>query len=293
MTTFSGLVDNVLLTAMGLSGGQDIYCTLSDAISDTDSSFSIDGPSFEDGFGISTGILEVDDELMYAQSADRTGGIYAGVLRGWGGTARAAHADNALVRVNPRITRTLVKRHINEAIHAVFPRVTAVKAVTFEYEAAVLTYDLPAGATGVLSVQWETPGPSGRWEAARRWSFDENVGGTPTITIWDASPGRNVQVTYTAAPAPLVANTDVFTTVTGLPDYFEEVVTLGAIYRTLLALDNGSIGVPSAEQRLIGQVVPLGTSSKIAKDYFAFYQQALDTAVKQHRARRPVPRHYI
>ena len=77
----------------------------------------------------------------------------------------------------------------------------------------------------------------------RSWSFNASANTTDfangkSIDIMDSiTPGRTIQVTYSAAPTELSSNSDVFASVTGLPSSAEDVVTYGACYRLLPALE--------------------------------------------------------
>lgn len=287
MSQLGALIEEVLLDLEGYIEDQDVFGTLHASIASGDLTFTIDGAVFPDGSGFSPGILEIGDELVYVQAINKATGIATGVLRGWRGTTATAWPAGTLVRNNPRFPRIAVKRAINNTLKAMYPRVYAIKSTEFMCQAARIRYDLPADVAEVLDVSWSVPGPTRSWENVRRWDFDRNA---PSVTasgraleIVDALPGRTVQVTYQAEPAALSNLTDEFTTVTGLPDWCEEIVVIGACWRLIQHLDAGTVGTRTAEQRLINGQVPIGSGVQIAKQYAQMFELRMEQAAERLR----------
>lgn len=301
MATFEDIIQEVLMNLEGFNGDQDIYGTLNAGISSTASSFKVDGAVFADGSGFSTGLLEVGDELIYAQSLDRTTGVFTGCMRGWRGTTAAAWPANTLVRNNPRFPRLAVKRAINDTIRALTPRVPAIKTYEFTYKGAQVRYDLPEDVRNVIQVSWFVPGASKTWETSKRWNFDL-TGGSSSATgraldVWDALPGRKVQVVYQAEPLPLSSPSDNITA-SGLMDWVRDLVVMGACYRLAATIDAGRTQATTAEQGLINAKGYYGSASlsagqSLSKYFYTLYQQRLAEAEARIQDMYPVARHYI
>lgn len=287
MSQLGALIEEVLLDLEGYIEDQDVFGTLHASVASGDLTFTIDGAVFPDGSGFSPGILEIGDELVYVQQINKATGVASGVLRGWRGTTPTAWPAGTLIRNNPRFPRIAVKRAINNTLKAMYPRVYAIKSTEFMCQAARIRYDLPADVAEVLDVSWSVPGPTRSWENVRRWDFDRNA---PSVTasgraleLVDALPGRTVQVTYQAEPAALSNLTDEFTTVTGLPDWCEEIVVIGACWRLIQHLDAGTVGTRTAEQRLINGQVPIGSGVQIAKQYAQMFELRMEQAAERLR----------
>lgn len=287
MTALGDLIEEVLLDLEGFIEDQDIFGTLHANVAAGDLTFTLDGAVWPDGSGFSPGILEVGDELVYVQAIDKTTGVCSGVLRGWRGTTATAWPAGTLVRNNPRFPRVAVKRAINHTLRAMYPRVFAVKSTEFTCQASRIRYDLPADAREVLDVSWSAPGPTRQWVPVRRWDFDRNAPVSSAtgraIELIDALPGRTIQVTYQAEPAPLSALADDFETVTGLQSWAQEIVVLGACWRLVAHLDAGTVGTRTAEQRLINGQVPMGAGVQVAKQYAQMFELRMNEAAERLR----------
>lgn len=287
MSQLGALIEEVLLDLEGFIEDQDIFGTLHADITTSASTFVLDGAVFPDGSGFSPGILEVGDELVYVQAVDKTTGTASGVLRGWRGTTPTAWPAGTLVRNNPRLPRMAVKRAINNTLKALYPRVFAVKSTEFLCQAGRVRYDLPADAREVLDVTWSAPGSTRSWVPVRRWDFDRDAPAVSAtgraIEIIDALSGRTVHVQYQAEASQLSGLTDEFTTVTGLPEWVEEIVVLGACWRLMAHLGSGDVGTRTAEQRLINGQVPMGSSVQVAKQYAQMFELRMNEAAERLR----------
>lgn len=302
MSTFEDLVQEVLLHVEGYLGQQDVYGTVSDAggagtfwdATDTTTG-TVSGGTYADGSGFTPGIIEVSDELIYAEAFDRATGVFTGCLRGWRGSTAAAHVAGEIVRNNPRFPRIQVKRAINDTVTNLYPELPAMKTTQFTAQGAVARYDLPTDARGIQSVRWSLPGSSGVWTEAKQWRFDSEPGGETagnrSIDVMDVLPGRTVRVVYRAEPSSMASGSDVFSTTTGLEDFAREVVVYGAVSRLMSGVDLGKVSGTSASQKLLNQVDPVGGGSEQAKYYMALYQQKLVEAKSRLREMYPVKRH--
>lgn len=290
MSQLGALIEEVLLDLEGYIEDQDVFGTLHASLSDSALTFTLDGAVFPDGSGFSPGILEIGDELVYAQAVDKTTGVVTGALRGWRGTTPTAWPAGTLVRNSPRLPRIAVKRAINHTLRAMYPRVYAIKSETFTAQGGKVRYSLPADVVEVLDVAWSVPGATGSWENARRWDFDRNAAGVTgrAVEVIDVMAGRSVSVTYQAEPGTLDNLTDDFTTATGLPEWCEEIVVLGACWRLIQHLDSGTVGTRTAEQRLINGQVPIGSGVQIAKQYAQMFELRMEQAAERLRQEHDV-----
>lgn len=253
-----------------------------------------------DATAISRGVLEIGDELIWADTVDTTA-LTATVPpygRGYRGTTAAAHASGTRVVSSPLFPRTLVKQALNQAIVSVFPDLTAIGTSTFTYSPTVSTFALPAGALDVIQVSWQSIGPSREWFPIRRWRVDKHANTSAfasgvTVSVYDQIvPGRTIQVVYTKQPSQLVNASDEFSTVTGLPASSEDVIRLGAAYRMVPFFDSPHLSGMSAEADFAANQRPVGASAQLGRFLLQQYQVRLTEEARRLQSIYPIRSHY-
>ena len=298
MATLSDMISEVRSNLAGYTLRQDriTYLANSGGINTTDTTIQIGSSD-----NLAKGIIEIDDELMWIDSfnkANSTLTVIPGFGRGYQGTTPSPHAQNSQVTMTPTFPRGVIKQAINDTINSFYPKLFATFSTVFTFNAAQVTYNLPAGARDALFVSWQTPGPSKEWLPVNRWRIDRmaNVAtfnSPTTINLYEKiQPGRKVQVWYSALPVTMSNATDDFVDVTGLPESCRDVVVLGAAYRLLSYLDTGRINLTSAEADLADAKLPSTAGASSSKYVFALYQQRLQEEATKLQDRYPIRVHY-
>ena len=298
MPTLSQMISEVRSNLAGYTLRQDRITNLANTggITATDLSIKIGSAD-----NLAKGIIEIDDELMWINSFDRTNltlNVIPGFGRGYQGTTPSPHAQNAQITMTPTFPRTTIKQAINDTINSFYPKLFAIYSTTFTFNAAQVAYPLPDDARDVLFVSWQTVGPSKEWLPVNRWRIDRmaNVAAfntTKTVNIYDKiMPGRTVQVYYSALPNNLTNSTDDYAVVSGLPESTRDVATLGAAYRLLSYLDTGRINLTSAEADLADTKLPSTSGASASKYVFALFQQRLAEESVKLQDRFPIRVHY-
>lgn len=295
MTTFNELIDETMLYLYGFTTLQDQATSLVGSITSTDLTLTVSNAS-----SISRGVLEIEDELIWVDSVDTTTNVVtiAPYGRGYRGTTAAAHASLLRVVSSPLFPRHVVKRALNQAISSTYPSLFGVGRTTFIYDADVSSYSMPAGTQKILAVSYDTYGSNGEWQPVNRYRMDQTANLTDfttgaSITLYDGiSPGRTVQVVYTKTPTELVANGDVFTTVTGLPSSCEDVIRLGAAYRMIPFFDSPHLSGMSAESDFAANMRPVGGAASLSKYLLQAYQIRLQEEAVRLGSLYPVRMHY-
>lgn len=299
MATLKDMVDEVRANLAGYTMRQDriTYLANTSGITTTSSSIQIGSSS-----NLAKGIIEIDDELIWIDSFDKTSStlnVIPGFGRGYSNTSPAPHAQYAQVTLSPTFPRVTIKQAINDTINSVFPKLWSIQSTTFTFNAAVSTYALPDDAEDVLAVTWQPVGPTKEWLPVKRWRMDGMANATAfnsnsTVTIYDGvTSGRTVQVWYTSQPSTLDSNTEDFTDVTGLPDTCRDVIVLGAAYRLLSYLDAGRINLTSAESDNADTKIPSTAGVSASKYLFALYNQRLQDESARLYGKYPTKVHYI
>jgi hypothetical protein len=297
------MVDEVLINLSGYTYQQDRSTYLTAAVTTLTSPSS--SPlilSLGSSDNVGKGIIEIDDELMWVDSFDRVANTatIAPYGRGYLGTTAATHAVDTKVTISPIFPRYSVKRAINDTISAVGGSLLSIKQTTFTFNAAVTTYEFEnLNIENILTMMWQDIGPSKEWIRIRRWDFDPFAdvavwgSGSQTVTIGDyITPGRTVKVMYTTRPEQLVNSSDVYSTVTGLPDSSKDVIVLGAAYRLLAYLDPARASQISPQADEIDAKRAFGSANSAARQLYALYQQRLTEEVKAQQGQYPPRVHY-
>lgn len=84
-----------------------------------------------------------------------------------------------------------------------------------------------------------------------------------------------MRVSYTKPPAVLVSNSDDFTTVTGFPERYVDLITYGAVWRLLPAYEAGRLQQASIEATERAPLVTTGAASQASQFFLALYSKRL------------------
>ena len=293
MTTFNELTDDVLSMLRGYVRSQESVTAMDGSLNATATSFNVD-----DGSRLGMGRAEIDDELVYINSVTTNSVALQPWGRGVDGSTAATHADDARVTFNPLFPRHFVKRAINDAVQSIGVELKALDVTTFTAVASKNTYSLPAATKAVNQITWQTVGPSGRWETARRWQVDLEANSTQytsgkTVTIWDPIvPGRTVQVRVMKEPGFMVSGSDTLESTAGLPASCRDVVALGTAARLVSSVDVSLLDPSSVQAGFFDERRQIGSASNVARTIYALFQQRLAEEVARFRDDLNTPIHY-
>jgi len=294
MTLFVDLIDETALSLTGYTNRQDQATYLTAPMSATDLTFTV-----ADGTVLTRGLVEIDDELIWVDSFDRTTNTATipAYGRGFRDTTAAVHTAGTRVTITPSFPRSVIRRNLQQAIDAVYPDLFGTYYTIFNFQAAVTTYVLPDECIDVLAASWRTIGPSKEWLPIRHYRVDR----TANPLVWNSGktisiregiiPGRPVMVTYTKKPTVIQYDNDDFS-MTGLSDSAREVIVLGAAYRTAMYLDFGRVPALTAEADAMSQSNPIGSAVNIGRAIQNLYQARLQIEIRRLEAQFPPRTHY-
>jgi hypothetical protein len=307
------MINEVSMNLSGYTLTQDRSTYLRTAVTGTtSSSASPTTLSLGSTENVGKGIVEIDEELFWIDTYDRIGNTatVAPYGRGYLGTTAATHALDAKVTIAPTFPRFSIKRAINDTIKGLSGILFAADTTTITYSSAVSTYRLPTtgtslGIRNILSVAYESLGPSKEWIPIRSWRLDSNANSTAftseqTISIYDMiTSGRTIQIVYSKDPTSFaelatlaLTNAQVFTTQTGLPESCRDLVITGSIYRLLANLDPARAAMVSAQADETDSKRPYGSSQSLTRQIYALYTQRLAEEVKSQQNKYPIRVHY-
>lgn len=301
--TLAQMMDEVQINLSGYTYQQDRSTYLTAAVTTTTSPSS--SPlilSLNSTQNVGQGVLEIDEELLWIESADRVANTatVAPYGRGYLGTTAATHAVDAKVTISPIFPRQSIMKAINDTIEAIGSAIYATKQTTFTYNAAVTTYSFQnLNIENILTMSWQDIGPTKEWIRIRRWDFDPFAdvdtwgNNTQTVTIGDVIvAGRTVKLMYATSPSVFTSSSQDFTTQTGLPASVKDVVILGAAYRLLQYLDPARAAQYSPQADEIDTKRPFGASNNAVRQLFALYTQRLNEERAKQQNQYPPRVHY-
>ena len=301
-TTLTDLINEVSINLAGYTYQQDRATHLTSAVTTvTSSSASPTILSLGSNENLGKGVIEINEELLWIDSFDRVANTatVSPYGRGYLGTTASTASADTKVTISPTFPRYVVKRAINDTINAAGSTIYAAKVTTFTFNAAQTTYDFDdLNIQNILTIMWQSVGPSQEWIPVRRWSWDSKastVFGTDaqTVTIGDyITPGRTVKVVYSTDPVPFTTNAQDFSTQTGLPESCKDVIILGASYRLLTYLDPARAGQVSPQADETDSKRPYGASQTATKQLYALYTQRLNEETKRQQTLYPIRVHY-
>lgn len=297
MATFGSMTDEVVRKLAGFTLRQDRQTHLIAAVNATATTITVASAN-----NISTGIIQIDDELIYVDSYDRNSGVLSipPYGRGYNGTSAATHQTGARIIISPTFPTVDVKDAINETLLATFPDLYTTGTHTFSFSTAKSTYALPDEVETVLGVSYETTGPSKEWLPIRGWRIDpmantDAFNSRNSISLYSGvEPGRTVQVFYSAAPAVMDSDDDDFEIVTGLPSSCKDVIILGATARLASFIDPGRLTFGSAESDQQSQIAgrAYGAGTNASKYLLALYDKRLAEEARKLNDRNPIRIHF-
>lgn len=288
--TFLDLQNRVKQLLYGITWDQEQYTYLTNSIGAGDLTFAVN-----DATQVSTGLIEVDSELMNVQSYNLTTNTLTifPFGRGFYGSTAASHMANTSVINNAKFPKVRVQEAINDIINEVYPTLFAVKSQNFNKIAVQYGYGMPSDTDEILNVNYAVIGPSQIWPSMRRWRFDPNADASNFPTgksihlLEEVTPGRIMRVTYIAQPSNLVNDSDGFAAVTGLPETAKDAIVYGAAAKLMVAYDAARLQMDSVEAAERAAMTQPTSAANTSKYFMAIYQERLDREGKKLRDRYP------
>lgn len=250
---------------------------------------------------IGKGTIEIGEELLWVDSYDRVGNTatISPYGRGYQGTTAGTHTAGDKVTISPTFPRSAIKRALNDTVKAMSSVLYSVGRTEFTYQVPKNTYGFNnLGIRNILSLSWQSTGPTKEWIPIRHWDWDvaadETVfgAGAQTITIGDyITPGRRVKVIYAKDPDYFDSDTQTLSDL-GYQESTKDVVVLGACYRLMQFIDPARASMTSPQADETDSKRPYGSTSGITKQLFQMYKQRLDEEIIEQQRHYPIRVHY-
>lgn len=298
-STLDVLTDEVIMNLAGYTLQQDRTTHLTSAITTTTSTLVAPTTFSLNADEIGSGIVEIEDELIWVDSYDRISktATVPPYGRGFMGTTAATHIAGSRVVVTPTFPRSSVKRAIQDTIRAIGSSIYAAKNTSFIYSPSTDVYGFTnLDIQNVLRLSWQDTGSTKRWVPITRFDWD----GSPDAVTWGANSqtitindrfvqaGRKVNVTYATSPSVLsTSSTDTFAVQTGLSESVKDVVVLGASYRLLSFLDPARNAITSPQADEIDSKRQYGSGNAATRALYQLYATRLAEEVQSQQQQYP------
>jgi hypothetical protein len=290
-TSLGDLVEGILVMLYGQTSQSDSATSLASGITADALSFTVASPD-----DISTGLVEIDTELLRIVSVDMASAVVtvAPTGRGQRGTKATAHATGAEVRIQPIIPYHSVVRDVWAELKTIYPRISATCYAEFTASPSTGAYALPADCGIVLDVRYRDS--VGEWQRVRDWEVEhgQNTDDVSTgVALRLNQPSAStIRVIYGRPFGKPLLLTDLLSD-SGIPESLEDVIRYGVVCRLLPTLDIARLSVTStASSEANGRPPTPGTGVMVARELRAAYRERLDQEIKTYRSYFPVRLHH-
>lgn len=229
--------------------------------------------------------LAVDNEIFYVLAVDNGNPVTATVIGAQDGSTAAAHANGAVVMVNPKFSTWDCFRQFNREIADLSsPSNGLYQIQTLEatFNPTIYGYDLPvSNLIDVWDIRYQVPGPYKTWPRLRRWQLVQNSDTTDfpsgnMIRVDEpAFPGRPIRVWAMCGFNPAAALTDDLQSTVGLPSTANDIPALGVAIRLQAGREIKRNFVEVMGEPRRAEEVPPGANLGAARELLRIYQERI------------------
>lgn len=243
-------------------------------------------------------VLACELELVLVWSVS---GQVVTVQRGWDGTTTAAHADDAIVTVNPSFSDFHVFSAINDDLADISAPATGLfqmKTVELTFNSATAGYDLTSvtDVNQVYEVRYDDAGSQKRWPIVDDWRLarnsetDDFASGFQIVVNGYARSGAQLRVLYKAPYSQLSTLADDVQTVSGLSVHADDIPCLGAAYRLVTVRETARNLFEYQGDTRRAEEVPAGAQLRSGSGLFQLRQQRISAEASRLAQQFPTRR---
>ena len=294
MSTLAQLIDRTYREYLRPVEEQEPLSQLASGIDNSASTTSITyvenlwTPEEEDLIG-SGSILEIGQELMMVEDINTVTRTIT-VERARLGSTIDSHGANADIILKPRYPRMNVANAIGDQIIGLYPALYAVKTTTLTTTSTQYV-EVPADTKRILKarINNSTSSTTNYADIALELLTDFTPSSTNAAVQFPTGPtsGKEVYVVYAAQFTRPTAEANDLNTVSGLDEFHEQIVMVGAVAQMLSELDVDTTTQNFITESLETRGVPLGSGERIRNALLRYYGVLLDRARREQRTRFP------
>jgi len=294
MSTFANLIDRTYREYLRPVDEQEPLSQLASGIDNSASTTSLTyvanlwTPEEEELIG-SGSILEIGQELMMVEDINTISRTIT-VERARLNSTIANHATGADIILKPRYPRMNVANAIGDQIIGLYPALYAVKTTTLTTTSTQYV-EAPADCKRILKARLNnsTSSVTNYSDIALELLTDFTPSSTNAAVQFPTGPtsGKSVYVVYAAQFTRPTAEANDLNTVSGLEEFHEQIVMVGAVAQMLSELDVDTTTQNFITESLEIRGVPLGSGERIRNALLRYYGVLLDRARREQRTRFP------
>lgn len=234
-------------------------------------------------------VLEIGQELIMVENINTVSKEMT-IERGRLGSTAAEHANDTDIILKPKYPRLNVANAIGDQIIGLFPALYAVKKTTLT-TAATQYVEMPAGTTRILQAKLNTSTSSTTVyeDIPLELLTDFTPSSTEAAVQFPSQPasGKSVYVVYASKFTRPTSEANDLNTVSGLEDFHEQIVMVGAVAQLLSELDVDSTTQNYITENLEQRGIPVGSGERLRNALLRYYGVLLDRARREQRSRFP------
>jgi len=294
MSTFANLIDRTYREYLRPVDEQEPLSQLASGIDNSPSTTSLTyvanlwTPEEEELIG-SGSILEIGQELMMVEDINTVSRTIT-VERARLNSTIDTHSTGADIILKPRYPRMNVANAIGDQIIGLYPALYAVKTTTLTTTSTQYV-EAPADCKRILKARLNssTSSVTNYSDIALELLTDFTPSSTNAAVQFPTGPtsGKSVYVVYAAQFTRPTAEGNDLNTVSGLEEFHEQIVMVGAVAQMLSELDVDTTTQNFITESLEIRGVPLGSGERIRNALLRYYGVLLDRARREQRTRFP------
>lgn len=234
-------------------------------------------------------VLEIDSELLMVEDINTVSREIT-VERGRLGSTAAEHAEDTDIILKPKYPRINVANAIGDQVIGLFPALYAIKKTTIT-TASTQFVEMPAGTQRILQskINNSTSNTTVYSDIPLELLTDFAGSTTEAAVQFPSAPtsGKTVYVVYASKFTRPTAETTDLNAVSGLEDFHEQIVMVGAVAQLLSELDVDATTQNYITENLEQRGVPVGSGERLRNALLRYYGVLLDRARREQRSRFP------
>lgn len=234
-------------------------------------------------------VLEIDSELVMVEDINTVSREIT-VERGRLGSTAAEHAEDTDIILKPKYPRLNVANAIGDQVIGLFPALYAIKKTTIT-TASTQFVEMPAGTQRILQskINNSTSNTTVYSDIPLELLTDFAGSTTEAAVQFPSAPtsGKTVYVVYASKFTRPTTETTNLNTVSGLEDFHEQIVMVGAVAQLLSELDVDASTQNYITENLEQRGVPVGSGERLRNALLRYYGVLLDRARREQRSRFP------
>ncbi|BAQ85011.1 hypothetical protein [uncultured Mediterranean phage uvMED] len=234
-------------------------------------------------------VLEIDSELLMVEDINTVSREIT-VERGRLGSTAAEHAEDTDIILKPKYPRLNVANAIGDQVIGLFPALYAIKKTTIT-TASTQFVEMPAGTQRILQskINNSTSNTTVYSDIPLELLTDFAGSSTEAAVQFPSAPtsGKTVYVVYASKFTRPTTETTDLNTVSGLEDFHEQIVMVGAVAQLLSELDVDASTQNYITENLEQRGVPVGSGERLRNALLRYYGVLLDRARREQRSRFP------